>query len=293
MDADAGCAFDNRTCLRIDKNGGGGLHNRQEPVLDFIRSNHLVESVGVHVGIGDNLTSVCQHGVCGSGHRGDGCCSGRSVPLLLGSQSLVIGLLPSAVRVIIVDVAHAVGFDGDAGLTSLGSQKLPHHTLRNDACASDKLCGIIVDTIDNICRKLLIGSQNRNDLAAVFLINVSALTEERHIGLGHLNALTSTERSLSVEHARLQRNANALVTTQPLQFHADLFASREQGIRSIGLRIGRVIRPVGGNRSRGEDFIQIQCHNLVLLTRSFRQHRYGRKRLEQPFSERQYRLQNR
>jgi len=38
---------------------------------------------------------------------------------------------------------------------------------------------------------------------------------------------------------------------------------REQCVRCKGHRIGAVIRPIGGNRSRGKDFLKIQCHVVL------------------------------
>ena len=90
-----------------------------------------------------------------------------------------------------------------------------------------------------------------------------ALTEERHLGLIELEALTGAERSLCVKCAGHQRNANALVTTQPLQVETSLLLGGEQCIRCKGHRIGGVVRPIGGNRSRGKDFLKIQCHVVL------------------------------
>ena len=90
-----------------------------------------------------------------------------------------------------------------------------------------------------------------------------ALTEERHLGLIELEALTGAERSLCVKCAGHQGNVNALVTTQPLQVETGLLLGGKQCIRCKGHRVGRVIRPIGGNRSRGKDFLKIQCHVVL------------------------------
>ena len=90
-----------------------------------------------------------------------------------------------------------------------------------------------------------------------------ALTEERHLGLIELEALAGAERSLCVKCAGHQRNANTLVTTQPLQVETSLLLGGEQCIRCKGHRIGGIICPIGGNRSRGKDFLKIQCHVVL------------------------------
>ena len=263
MNLQAGCRFDNLPCFGVQQNSVCLCGDRHEPILHLVRSDHVAEGGGVHVHLSHNLANTCQNSVlCGVQVSNGG--GGGDVPLrLCGRDFLVVGGLPSAVRVVVVGVVHAVCLDGDARNAIGGSQQLPDHALRNDTSASDKLCGVIVQTVHHITSIGVVAVQNTQDFLTVFLSQMVALTEERHLGLIELEALTGTERSLCVKCAGHQRNAHALVATQPLQVETSLLLGGEQCVRCKGHRIGGVIRPIGGNRSRGKDFLKIQCHVVL------------------------------
>ena len=263
MDGQPSCRLDNLPCFSIQQNGVCLCGDGHKPILYLVRSNHIAEGGGVHVHLSHDLANACQNSVLCSVQVSNGG-SGGDVPLGLRDRDfLVVGGLPSAVRVVIVGVVHTICLDGDAGGAISGSKQLPDHTLRNDTCASDKLRSVIVQTVHHITSIGVVAVQNTQDFLTVFLAQMVALTEERHLGLIELEALAGAERSLCVKCAGHQRNANTLVTTQPLQVETSLLLGGEQRIRCKGHRIGGIVCPIGGNRSRGKDFLKIQCHVVL------------------------------
>ena len=238
----------------------------QVTVLHRIRLGQQIEGIGIHdsdrqfsTGLGSDCILYCLE-------RRKGVSRGGLVPSGCISQSGVVRGLPGAVRIILVGIVHAVCLDRNTHIAAFREQQLHNHSLRNNVRAVNQVTGIVKYTGNHLGSIGVARLLHPQHLLAIFLLDLIALTEERHFSFQFLKADTVTEGCLGVKRRRHQRDRQPTGAFQPGQVKTSLLAGGEQRSTQVGNLIGGDFSPVGRNRSRGKNFSQI--HYVSLLTRS-------------------------